>query len=80
MNFKDIKRFKCNKKKSKVIFFCNKDKYEKFRMCDSPWFYYFLQGRFEFFIASDNKEEIINYLNKKILACPKKICQVDNEI
>ncbi|GAA0856224.1 hypothetical protein GCM10008916_04930 [Clostridium nitritogenes] len=72
MNFKDIKRFKCNKKKSKVTFFCNKDKYEKFRMCDSPWFYYFLQGRFEFFIASDNKEEIINYLNKKILACPKK--------
>lgn len=24
MNFKDIKRFKCNKKKSKVIFFVTK--------------------------------------------------------
>lgn len=66
MNFKDIKRFKCNKKKSKVIFFCNKDKYKKIRMCDSPWFYYFLQGRFEFSITSDNKEEIIDYLDKKI--------------
>lgn len=66
MNFKDIKRFKCNKKKSKIIFFCNKDKYKKIRMCDSPWFYYFLQGRFEFSITSDNKEEVSNYLNKKI--------------
>ena len=66
MNFKDIKRFKCNKKKSKVIFFWNKDKYKKIRMCDNLWFYYFLQGRFEFSITSDNKKEIINYLNKRI--------------
>ena len=36
MNFKDIKRFKWNKKKSKVIFFCNKYKYKKIKMCDSP--------------------------------------------
>ncbi|MEG2291094.1 MAG: hypothetical protein RSC24_14470 [Clostridium sp.] len=66
MNFKDIKRFKCNKKKSKVTFFCNKDKYKKIRMCDSPWFYYIFQGRFEFSITNDNKEEIINYFYKKI--------------
>lgn len=66
MNFKDIKIFKCNKKKSKIIFFCNKDKYKKFRMYDSRWVYYFIQGRFEFSITSDNKEKITNYLNKKI--------------
>ena len=66
MKFKDIKRFKCNKKKSNVIFFCNKDKYKKFRMCDSRWVYYFLQGRFEFSITSGNKEKITNYINKKI--------------
>ena len=63
MNINDIKRFKCNRKKFKVTFFCNKDKNNSIRECSNPLLYYFLQGRFGFYITTKNKEEVIEYLN-----------------
>ncbi len=64
IDFKDIDRYKGNIKKGKFRFFAKKDKYDEIRMSSNWLLYYLLQGRFDVYITSENKHEVVKLLDE----------------
>ncbi|MGG7078241.1 hypothetical protein [Clostridium sardiniense] len=64
IDFKDIDRYKGNVKKGEFRFFAKKDKYDEIRMSSNWLLYYVLQGRFDVYVTSENKQEVVKLLDE----------------